>query len=259
MQNKYAGDIGDYSKFGLLRFLVRECTGLSLGVNWYLVPSEDDNNDGRFTDYLFQDGPLQRCDPGLIGILRRIVGGKNRNVAALEASGVIPKAKYYSASLNYQPRQPRQNRDAREVWFKNSLSTLNGYNLIFVDPDNGLQTKSCAPYGKKGSKYVLTEEVRRYYVEQRKTVILYNHRCRMLFPMYAEKFNTLGKRLGVTTPMPILSFSKYGIRDYAFVIRPEHEECIVQAIAAFMASPWGQFFKLPTGPESTRLLSLTGR
>jgi hypothetical protein len=34
MQNRYVGDIGDFGKFGLLRFI--EDTGLRIGINWYL-------------------------------------------------------------------------------------------------------------------------------------------------------------------------------------------------------------------------------
>lgn len=33
MQDRYAGDIGDFGKFGLLKALLAE--GFSLGVNWY--------------------------------------------------------------------------------------------------------------------------------------------------------------------------------------------------------------------------------
>ena len=33
MQDRYAGDIGDFGKFGLLKALLSE--GFSLGVNWY--------------------------------------------------------------------------------------------------------------------------------------------------------------------------------------------------------------------------------
>ena len=38
MQDRYAGDIGDFGKFGLLRAL--SSAGLSIGVNWYrTIPS----------------------------------------------------------------------------------------------------------------------------------------------------------------------------------------------------------------------------
>ena len=44
MKNQYFGDIGDYGKYGLLRFLGER--GLSIAVNWYLTP-DDVSNDGN--------------------------------------------------------------------------------------------------------------------------------------------------------------------------------------------------------------------
>ena len=35
MQDRYAGDVGDYGKIALLRFL--QAQGFSIGVNWYRV------------------------------------------------------------------------------------------------------------------------------------------------------------------------------------------------------------------------------
>ena len=55
MQNRYSGDLGDFSKLGLLRHLSQ--TGLSIGLNWYLVPDEDHNNDGMHTGYLSDHSP----------------------------------------------------------------------------------------------------------------------------------------------------------------------------------------------------------
>ncbi len=60
MQNKYVGDIGDYCKLGLLRWLLgtHSETGqckFSLGVCWYAVTNTFDppqNRDGRHIDYL---------------------------------------------------------------------------------------------------------------------------------------------------------------------------------------------------------------
>ena len=50
MQNRYAGDIGDFGKLGLLRTLY--AAGFSVGVNWYLNPNltskELNNKDGKF-------------------------------------------------------------------------------------------------------------------------------------------------------------------------------------------------------------------
>ena len=39
MQDRYAGDIGDYGKIGLIRAL--QSQGLSIAINWYLVEPLD--------------------------------------------------------------------------------------------------------------------------------------------------------------------------------------------------------------------------
>ena len=49
MKNQYLGDIGDYGKYGLLRFLASK--GIQIGVNWYLTKN-DNSNDGKFKKYL---------------------------------------------------------------------------------------------------------------------------------------------------------------------------------------------------------------
>ena len=59
MQDRYAGDIGDFGKYGLLRALCGEDghgPALRLGVLWYRVLEAEENNDGRHTAYL-HSGP----------------------------------------------------------------------------------------------------------------------------------------------------------------------------------------------------------
>ena len=49
MKNQYVGDIGDYGKYGLLRFLSNR--GIKIGINWYLT-EDDKSSDGKFIEYL---------------------------------------------------------------------------------------------------------------------------------------------------------------------------------------------------------------
>ncbi len=48
MQDRYAGDIGDYGKIGLLKCL--QAYGFTIGVNWYRVPELEieKRKDGTF-------------------------------------------------------------------------------------------------------------------------------------------------------------------------------------------------------------------
>ncbi len=51
MQNNYVGDIGDFGKYGLLNHIFNN-NQLKIGINWYLVPDENENKDGKITQYL---------------------------------------------------------------------------------------------------------------------------------------------------------------------------------------------------------------
>ncbi len=47
MQDRYAGDVGDYGKIGLLKCL--QAHGFTIGVNWYRVLELDvEKKDGSF-------------------------------------------------------------------------------------------------------------------------------------------------------------------------------------------------------------------
>ena len=68
MQDRYAGDIGGFGKFGLLRALADG--GFKIGINWYYTnPLESErspsgaylNNDGKY----HIDEEYDECDPDL--------------------------------------------------------------------------------------------------------------------------------------------------------------------------------------------------
>lgn len=54
VQDRYAGDLGDYLKFGLLRSLASTDSpaSLRLGVVWYWTLDEAHNADGKHIGYL---------------------------------------------------------------------------------------------------------------------------------------------------------------------------------------------------------------
>ena len=59
MQDRYAGDIGDFMKLGLIRALVAGDPPRRLGVNWYLCADESHNADGKHIGYLDPIGNLR--------------------------------------------------------------------------------------------------------------------------------------------------------------------------------------------------------
>lgn len=104
MQNRYAGDVGDFGKLGLLRQLTS--SQLNIGVNWYLAPDESHNADGKHIGYI-QDTRYNGCDDSLRNSLKEIVNGQ-RSVSALETMYLVSNAIYYHEVL-YSPSPCSEN------------------------------------------------------------------------------------------------------------------------------------------------------
>ena len=131
MQDCYAGDIGDYGKFGLLRAF--EATGMRVGINWYKTNTPASNPhqiDGR---YRIKDD-FRECDPNLAGILIQIFNSEpSRTIEALEQANLLNSNLYYSESVPVKDRT---------IWHEKALAVLSSADIVFLDPDNGLIPKS---------------------------------------------------------------------------------------------------------------------
>lgn len=171
MQNRYTGDIGDFGKYGMLREL---CKDRKLGIVWYLVPDETDKNDGNKIGYLDIDkeSPTQlnidryrKCDPELYDKLREIVKSNNRNVTAIRDNHILPTNVFFE---NYVPQRERKK------WLQEAHQCVQSCEIIFLDPDNGLQVKSRRAGSKKAPKYVFQDDLSDFKSSQ--SLIIYQHR-----------------------------------------------------------------------------------
>ncbi len=248
MQNRYTGDIGDFSKLGLLRALRR--AGFSIGLNWYLTPDETHNGDGRHVDYLFQD-EYRKCDPGLWLGLRAIVDGKKRQVRYMENDDIL-QAAFFSECLDFshdvgqgkRKCMPKARRiELRAEWFAKSLDAMAGNDIVCVDPDNGMVVPSAMGRPKE-NKYVLPEELAGYYA-QGSTVIYYQHKARRKDPFYADQLERLlASRAFPSATGLALKFEKVSQRYYMFVIQPRHRRAIEKAVEDMLSTAWGDHFRL---------------
>lgn len=238
MQDRYAGDVGDFGKLGMLRVIAN--TGLRVGVNWYLTykPEEHSKEDGKHTGYLDVTA-FRGCDDKLLEALRSIVAG-GRSVAALESANLIPNAYFYSEIL-----KPGSDRAfSRDVWFKKSLGALADSDIIFCDPDNGLLVSSVSLGSIRSDKYVRADELIAYY-SAGKSVVFYNHRCREKEPMYLSRFAPLQQRAELSgAKWNGLKFVRGTIRDYFFILQPSHAGQVSTAIKNMMQSNWSRHFSV---------------
>ncbi len=172
MQNRYVGDVGDFVKLSLLRALL---PGYQLGIVWYLVPDELHNRDGRHISYL-RDEEFGRLNPRLFASLGQIVENGQRSVFALERECAFENCIYVSDSLPL-PRAHRERQSARAAWVKKSSESVSNCNLIFLDPDNGLEPERFKVGRKKAIKSVSFADLSSFN-KQGRTIIVYHHHTR---------------------------------------------------------------------------------
>lgn len=159
MQDRYAGDVGDFGKFALLRTVAK---GRALAVCWYRnAGAGERNNDGGHVSY---EG-LRSLEPEVFDAMSRVVAS-GRSVEALEGCGLLPGAKYHRALVPSQAF-------ARTRWFTAMLKEVDGCDLVFTDADNGFEWGTLSP------KCVAREEVRGLRRRGR-ALLLYHHQTRRL-------------------------------------------------------------------------------
>ncbi len=166
MKNQYFGDIYDYIKYGLLRQL--SCYGkVSTAVCWMLTKN-DDKRDGHRVNYLQQPAAWRGFDPPMFDCLRTaVLDRKERDVGVVEKSGLLPNTTFYSHLVTDAP-------DERCRYFDGFLEFAHGRELIFFDPDNGLEIKS-VKYGRKGaSRYLFLREVSQSF-KAGHSLLVYQH------------------------------------------------------------------------------------
>lgn len=178
MQDSYVGDIGDYGKYGLLRSITS--AGLRLAVNWYRVEPEGPGRqeDGKFTSYLYKPEEYRRYDPELFDCLLEIVE-RTRSIKALEESGIL-KARFFSDALTVRDRPQ---------WHQRALCGTAGADIVFLDPDNGLETAKMRRRGSATEKHVAWQELKDYY-DRGQSVAVYQHR-----PQRTKKETCVGRVL----------------------------------------------------------------
>ena len=164
MKHQYFGDVNDYRKFGLLRAFASR---LRVGVCW-LLTADDDGGDGELRTYLSRPKKWRRYDPELYDALARLLqDGVNRRVCLAAQWDLIPRAKYFDLTLVDLAA-------ARQEYFSGAWRQLDGCELVFLDPDNGIEVPS-QPWGRRGSsKYVYWRELKAAF-NLGHSVLVYQH------------------------------------------------------------------------------------
>jgi hypothetical protein len=169
VKDQYFGDINDYLKYGLLRGLVH--VGWRVGVCWMLTP-DDGRTDGSKVRYLGEPNLWRGHDAILFDALRSTVGAEvPRGVTLVEEGNLIPGARYFSRIV--PDKMPE-----RSAWFADSLTALAGCDLLFFDPDNGLEVPSRAKGRLGSSKYLYRDEIATAWQRSSASLLVFQHFAR---------------------------------------------------------------------------------
>ena len=258
MQNRYTGDIGDFGKYGLLRALCHPqdyCEpSLRLAVIWYLVPNEAHNDDGKYVQYLEpREDNLKRfrdCDPLLFDSLAQIVRQDKRSVTSIRAAGILPPdTVFYDAPLSYAGI-PWSGARARELrvehrrrWVEEALKASAQSDLIFVDPDNGLECHT-KPYAKRGPKYAYFDELLPY-VHRGRSLVIYHHlnrSCRAQEQVTA-RLRQMGEVFKLRDEPIAVLYKRGTLRSFFIVAAPAHRDILLRRIVEFLRSEWRRHFE----------------
>lgn len=234
MKDQYVGDIGDYGKYGLLRYLNEY--GIKIGVNWYLTP-RDGRTDGNHTEYL-EDQRMRDYDAGLFDAMKRLAFCLDKSVSLVERSGVLAGMRFYSAMMDLDSLDWRERAEARERWHKGALSMLKDADLIFADPDNGLSITQ-KPTKKGAQKFIFPGEIVDYF-RRGQQVFYYHHRPRKDYDGWMKDKSQIRNFLPDARLLAV-SFNRWSCRTYIFVVHEERCKEYRSLLQDFLASPWGRY------------------
>lgn len=234
MKNQYFGDVGDYGKYSLLRFL--SDNGIKLAINWYLT-EDDGSNDGKHTSYL-QKNPMRKYDRELFDLLSEMIVKGQRDVLLFEMQNFIKNTVYYHELLDIKDVSRDENRRLREEWHRNALSACEGAELVYLDPDNGACEEE--PKNKRDSlKYCYADEIADYY-QRGQNVIYYCSKGRRSYDMWEEAKAMMLRKLPDAKTI-VINFHKGTQRSYIFVLHKEDFRKYSELIKKFL-NRWPNIF-----------------
>ncbi|UCB43725.1 MAG: hypothetical protein JSV77_03505 [Dehalococcoidales bacterium] len=216
MKNQYFGDINDYKKYGLIRQL-----DLKTIICWMLTPNND-NNDGGQIKYLDKPYQWAKYDKFLFQYLekhkRNISDKQYRSVSIIQNRDIIPKCEFFNEIIC-------DDGELRNQYFKKLFNIANDADLIFFDPDIGLEALvKCG--NRRSSQYLYWNEVKTAY-DKGFSVLIYQHRHRSKTVENMAEYSRV-EALKLFRVTNIFIYKTPSVL-FLLIARDEHRKSIIQA------------------------------
>jgi len=168
MKNQWFGDIHDFRKYGLLRFLSETQQFKRILIAWMLTPSLPNAPAGKYRGFIKHPGQWAKCDPELFNILKESGIKSTRNVKQAFDLGILPRETFVS----FGEGDDHYLMDQREDYFQKIKNS--DCDLVFLDADNGLEVASMRKSNQ--SSYIFYREAKALF-DAGKSILIYQHRA----------------------------------------------------------------------------------
>ena len=256
MQDRYVGDIGDFGKYGLLRWLtgMRENVAkdglgkLQLGVVWWMNNEDKDTGHGGVIGYLSKsqrnDSKFRVCDPCLYLHLKQLVFTDNREVWAVQRRGILPHdTPFFDEELPHfrcVKKDYARVRNDRKSWLKRACKKMAGASLIFVDPDVGINFLN---KNTSDPKYVTMNELKKLSRYDKSLVLYQSFGHKKHCEQIASWVKQLKKQFNESNIL-VLRFGTIYPRALIVVMQGDLKPTIEKRIRCFARSKWNEHFVL---------------
>jgi hypothetical protein len=247
VQDRYVGDVGDFAKYALLRSLVGRSTRLRirLGIVWCLFPNETHNNDGRHISYLHK-AEFKALDDPLLEALDAIIASGNGSLSALSSSRIFQDDTVFYEAVTAASSASLWRNDRlqhRAGWLDRALSVTSECNLVFFDPDNGLEVSSVPKHHRNAGKYIYWDDLAPFW-RRGQALLVYHHlnRTKPAARQVSDLRDQFKTQLKGASALPLV-FRRGSCRVFWLVYRSSATGAELERRArAFLTSAWSLHF-----------------
>ena len=219
MQVGQIGGVGDFGKFALLRHLMKD---RRLAVCWYLTSeSNATNGRDRYFDYLKRPADFRHFAPKVFDQLVEFDGGSR---ALIDPLTELHMSRVLENAVFLRQRVPRTV-SLRRQWLDALVESVRGTDLVFLDPDAGIQGRRLTP------SHVALAEIAALRLPDRALIIGHQQSGRRSEVKFiADQMRSIG-----CDPVEIIRLRLFPSRFYA---NADHDSAVTELIATFVRK-WG--------------------
>lgn len=203
-----------------------------------MLTPDDERTDGRKITYLTHADKWRSHDPALFDLLAITIKTKARDIR--HTKRVLDGAVFFNEIVP-------DDASAREKWLTRAFRKLTTVDLLFFDPDNGIEIRSRPKGSRDSNKYLFWDEIEAAWSNQQ-SLLIFQHFPRANHEQFASRLSAeCRERLRTSAVVPLMTSNVL----FLLVSQSVHQSRIDSALRA-IAATWADRinpFSTPTIEE----------